>query len=120
VWDVVQNCLGYQCASPENLPDEEAELVDDSLQLFVDWGEISEDVALQGLRRVREAKRSIQEALDELARAGFLVLGGNYDGPLGNGQITGRIASLKVVRPGDLPALRAERPEGDREQPSRP
>jgi hypothetical protein len=112
VWEVLQDCLGYECASPENLQDEDAEVVDDALQLFVDWGEIGEDVALQGLRKVREAKRSLQAALDALARAGFLVLGGNYIGPLANGQINGRIASLHVVRPEDLEALRADRPEG--------
>lgn len=84
----------------------------------MDWGEIGEDVALQGLRKVREAKRSMQEALDELARAGFLLFGGNYVGPLANGQITGRIASLHVVRPGDLQALRADRTERDRQQPN--
>jgi hypothetical protein len=118
VWDVVHGSLGYQYALPEDLTDDQADIVDSTVQQLIEWGEISEDVALQGLPKVREAKRSMQDRIDELASAGFLLLGGARVGPLAGGAITGRISVLHVVRPEDLAALKMDQPEDAREQPN--
>lgn len=100
IWDLMVNAYGYDCGADENsdLTDEEADIVDDVLQAFVDWGEIGPDVVSQGFRAVRRAKRSVQAGLNELTAAGFVVLGGERRGAWAGGAITGKVAMLRVVR----------------------
>lgn len=109
VWEIIEHSLAYECVGPKDLGDEQAEVVDDALQLFADLGEISDEVAAQGFRAIRDAKRSLSAALDGLAEVGFLVLGGERQGSWAAGQVTGKIAVLHVVRPDELEALREGR-----------
>ncbi|VXC13116.1 HNH endonuclease signature motif containing protein [Aeromicrobium sp. 9AM] len=102
VWDLMGGAMAYQCGSPEDLADDEADLVDGALQDFKDWGEIAPSVIDNGFRAVRSAKRSIQDHLDNLAAAGFAALGGERQGIWAAGQVKGKIAVLEIVRVSDL------------------
>ena len=74
---------------------------------MVDWGEIAEEVTAQGFRQVREGKQSLQAALEKLARAGFLVLGGSTSARFGmTDQVRLEVSVVRVVRPGDLEGMR--------------
>jgi hypothetical protein len=105
VWELMHGAFAYQCGSPDDLTDEDAEVVDGALQTFVDWGEISEDVVGQGFRAIRDRKRAMQEEMEALAARGFVLLGGERQGAWAGGAVTGRIAVLQVVRPDELDAL---------------
>jgi hypothetical protein len=111
IWALLDHSMAYQCGSPDDLTDEEAELVDGALQVFVDWAEIASDVVAEGFRAVREAKKSIQAEFDALINAGFVLLGGHRKGAWSGGEVTGKIAVLEVVRPADLEALAVQAPE---------
>jgi hypothetical protein len=104
VWSVMSGAHAYQTGAPESLPDDVADLVDDALQLFVDSGEISEDITARGFRAVRDAKRSIQAELDALTSAGLVVLGGRRRGDIAPG-FTGDIAIVQVVTTAELQKL---------------
>lgn len=110
LWELLDAVLGWQIGTPEGLAADEEDLVDDAMQAITDWGEISSDVRAEGFRSVREAKRSLQAQLDELASAGFLLLGGRRKGTFGGGMVIGPIAVLEVVRPDELEALREPGP----------
>lgn len=116
LWNLLQGAFGYQTSSPDDLTDDEADLVDGAVQMFVDWGDISEDVTAQGQRAIREAKRSLQSELEALDAAGFVVLTARYDGPLAAGAITGPITVLHVVRASELHQY--ARPSADNEAPN--
>ncbi|MFI9487366.1 hypothetical protein ACIG47_13330 [Promicromonospora sp. NPDC052451] len=100
IWDLMFKAYGYDCGADEDadLTDAEADLVDDALQAFVDWGEIGPDVVSHGFRAMRDAKRSVHAALDDLTSAGFVVLGGERQGSWAGGTLTGKVALLRVVR----------------------
>lgn len=111
LWELLDEVLGWQVGMPTELTTAEEDLIDTAMQTITDWGEISTDVRAQGFRSVRDAKRSLQAELDELARSGFLLLAGRREGVFGGGALTGPVAVLEVVRPADLEALRVPRPE---------
>lgn len=102
MWEHMCGSLGYSCGLPDDLTDDEAELVDGALQSFVDWGEISEDVISQGFRAVREAKKALQSELDALSGASFAVLATDTKGSWAGGVVRGRVAVLQVVRKSEL------------------
>ncbi|NKY11210.1 hypothetical protein [Cellulomonas hominis] len=111
VWNVMSGAHAYQTGAPGNLPDDVADLVDDALQVFVDCGEISEDITAGGLRAVRDAKRAIQAELDALASADLTVLGGRRRGEIAPG-FTGDIAIVHVVTTDEFRTLTSP-PESD-------
>lgn len=113
LWDLLDAVLGWQVGMPEGLTSAEEDLIDDALQTITDWGEISGDVRAQGLRSVRDAKRSLQDLLNDLADAGFVLLAGRRKAAFGGGALTGPVAVLEVVRPADLEALRVPKPEAE-------
>ena len=97
IWDLVCGAFAYECGSPEGLTDEDAELIDQVLQTFTDWGDIATEVVTRGFRAVREGKRALQAELDALTAAGFVVLGGERQGRWAGGTLTGKIAVLEIV-----------------------
>ncbi|RBY94515.1 hypothetical protein DQ244_04200 [Blastococcus sp. TBT05-19] len=111
LWPLLAGALGWQIGMPEALSDEDADLIDESMQLFTDWCDISSDVEAQGFRSVRDAKRSLTGQLNQMAAAGFVVLGGRREAALGAG-VTGPVVVLEVVRPEGLEALRVSVPGG--------
>lgn len=104
VWGVMAGAHAYQTGVPENMPDDVADLIDDALQVFVDCGEISEDITAGGFRAVRDAKRSLQGELDSLAAAGLVVVGGRRRGEIAQG-VTGDVAIVHVVTAAELTSL---------------
>ncbi|WP_330999252.1 HNH endonuclease [Kocuria turfanensis] len=77
IWSVVAGAEAYDFHGLEE-PDAPKNLVDASdgfLQEAHDWGEISDDVKLQGFGSIREAKRSLSTRLDELRALGLRVFG---------------------------------------------
>ncbi|HEY0166590.1 MAG TPA: hypothetical protein VGB75_06060 [Jatrophihabitans sp.] len=93
-------------ACPKQLTPEHEDIIDEALQTIADWCDISDDVEEQGLRAVRQAKRSITAELESLAQAGFLLLGGERQAAFGGGSLVGPIFVLQVVRPDELAELR--------------
>lgn len=85
LWELMDGVLAWQVGMPEGLTTAEEDLVDNAMQTITDWGEISNDVREQGFRSVRDAKRSLQAQLDELAHAGFVLLAGRRQGTFGGG-----------------------------------
>ncbi len=77
LWTLLDGALGWQVGMPEDLTDEEEDLIDSAVQTFTDWCDISSDVEAQGFRAMRDAKRSLTGELNELAQAGFLSLRGS-------------------------------------------
>ena len=59
LWPLISRAFGWQLGMPEGLSEDEEDLVDSALQAITDGCDISTDVELQGLRSVREAKRSM-------------------------------------------------------------
>jgi len=77
IWSVVVGAHAYDFQGLDE-PDAHRELVDaaDSfLQEARDWGEISEDVKLQGFGSIRDAKRSLGSRVEELRALGLRVFG---------------------------------------------
>ena len=107
IWDLM-NAFGYECGYPDDLTDEEADLVDEALQVFVDWGEIAPDVVGQGFRAVREAKRAVQSELDLLTQAGFVVLGAERTGRWAGEVVTGKVAIFHIIRASELYGYRIQ------------
>lgn len=110
VWPLLSNVYGWSLGMPEHLTCEQEDLIDDALQTIADWCDISDDVAAQGLRSVREAKRSITAELEALAQAGFLMLGGQRQASFAGASLVGPVLVLQVVRPEELDALRVPTP----------
>lgn len=106
LWELLDGVLGWQVGMPEGLTTDEEDMIDNAMQVITDWGEISTDVRAQGFRSVRDAKRSLEAELREMASAGFVLLAGRRQGTFGGGLLTGPVAVLEVVRPEDLEALR--------------
>lgn len=76
VWDVVAGAsLFYFQTVDADVDREVARLADDFLTTARDWGDIAEDVQVQGFAAVREAQDSIQEQLIELVQRGLFVYG---------------------------------------------
>ncbi|WMY80088.1 hypothetical protein [Citricoccus sp. I39-566] len=97
------DAMAYDCNGPERLAPQDADLVDECLQNFVDWGELATEVSIQGFGAVREGKRSLQESLDSLAAAGFTVFGGTGRAQFGiQDPVTLPVAIIRVVREQDL------------------
>lgn len=119
VWSILQGSLAYVLNAPSDLTADEEDLVDRVLQECRDWGEIWPDVTDQGLRHVRDAKRSIRQAITDLTDAGFVLLGGATDMPIVDGSLTGRVAFFEVRRPDELDhgPWTASGPEGDFDRP---
>ena len=55
IWDLVCGAFTYESGSPEGLTDEDAEIIDQALQTFTDWGEVATEVVTRAFRAVREA-----------------------------------------------------------------
>lgn len=106
LWELLDEVLGWQVGMPTGLAPDQEDFLDAAMQTVTDWGDISTDVRAQGFRYVRDAKRSLQGVLDELARAGFLLLAGRRRGTFGGGAVSGPVAVLEVVRPEALEAMR--------------
>jgi len=77
----------------------------DFLQNARDWGEISSEVADNGMRAVREAKNSLAIDLKALQERDFLVLGGRR-----HGVITGGVGPPSPIADAYLIVLRADDP----------
>lgn len=107
LWDLLTSAFGWQLSSPEGLSEAEEDLIDGVLQSCADWADISSDVQNHGLHAVRDAKRSLQNDLEALAEAGFLLLGGQRNAVWGGGLATGPLVALQVVRPNELAAMQA-------------
>lgn len=106
VWPLLSHAYGWSLGMPQQLTAEHEDLIDEALQAIADWCDISDDVEAQGLRAVRQAKRSITAELESLAQAGFLLLGGERQAAFGGGALVGPIFVLQVVRPDELDQLR--------------
>lgn len=102
LWPVMQGALGWEVGMPDGLTPEDEDLIDDAVQLFTDWCEILPDVEMQGMRAMREAKRSISDELLKLLERGFLVLAGNRDATFGGGEVRGPVMVLQILRPSEL------------------
>lgn len=103
LWNLMADAMAYDCNGPERLALQDADLVDECLQNFVDWGELATEVSIQGFRAVREGKRSLQESLDSLAAAGFTVFGGAGRAQFGiQDPVTLPVAIIRVLREQDL------------------
>jgi hypothetical protein len=77
LWDIVADAMAYRVAGLEDgqAPEQVVEAVDSFLQTVVDWGDISGDVKAQGLRSVRDAKRSLHAELTEILDLDLRVFG---------------------------------------------
>jgi len=77
LWEIVADTMAYRIVGLEDgqAPEQTVDAVDCFLQSVVDWGEISGDVRAQGLRSVREAKRSLQAELTEILELDLRVFG---------------------------------------------
>lgn len=77
VWSVIAGAHAYdfQGLDEPNVPQELVDASDTFLQEAHDWGEVSEDVKLQGFRSIRDAKRSLGSRLDELRALELRVFG---------------------------------------------
>lgn len=77
LWDIVADAMAYRVVGLEDgrAPEQTVDAVDSFLQSVVDWGEISSDVKDQGLRSVRDAKRSLHADLTELLDLDLRVFG---------------------------------------------
>jgi hypothetical protein len=111
LWPLIVRAFGWQVGMPENLTEDEEDLIDSVLQCVVDWCDISADIELQGLRSVRDAKRSMTAELNSLADAGFLLLCGQRQAAWGDGEVVGPVVVLEVMRPADWEPLRMSQPE---------
>ena len=120
LWPLISRAFGWQLGMPEGLSEDEEDIIDSALQTITDWCEISTDVELQGLRSVREAKRSMTAEIDSLAGAGFLLLAGQRQAAWGGGEVTGPVVVLEVMRPEDLEPLRLSPTEQGASAPETP
>lgn len=103
LWNLMADAMAYDCNGPEHLAPQDANLVDECLQNFVDWGELAAEVSTQGFRAVREGKRSLQESLESLAAQGFSVFGGTGRAQFGiQDPITLPVAIIRVLGQPDL------------------
>ncbi|MEY9864166.1 hypothetical protein ABH935_009820 [Catenulispora sp. GAS73] len=77
-WNVVRNTgfTRFAGLDDEDSEPEDVDLVDWFLGLLGDWGDIAADVEMAGPAGVRDAKRSLGEALKELADRRIVVFGG--------------------------------------------
>lgn len=102
LWSVLDRVQSYDFEPPSDreVPTALADMADEFLQLAHEWGEVSEDVTERGFQSVREAKRSLDKALSNLADHGLLVFGCRQrhmlSGGLGSPQPWG-VATLRVV-----------------------
>lgn len=106
LWPLIRHALGWSLGMPEGLTTDEEDHIDGVLQTITDWCDISTDVEFQGLRSIREAKRSITMEINSLTEAGFVLLGGERQAAFGGGAVVGPVVVLEVVRPEQLEALR--------------
>lgn len=110
LWPLINRAFGWYLGTPEGLTEDEEDLIDSVLQTITDWCDISTDVELQGLRSVREAKRSMTVELDSLASAGLVLLGGQRKVGWENDDVAGLAVVLEVMRPAELESLRVAAP----------
>ncbi|WP_406133847.1 hypothetical protein [Streptomyces zaomyceticus] len=101
LWPILSVCHGWlPHAEPDDCTDEEQDLIDDAVQTFQDWSEISLDVE-SSRSSVRDAQRSITAILDDLAERGLSLYAGSKDDyPLvgGPSPYLGTVAIFKIVR----------------------
>lgn len=119
LWPLISRAFGWQLGIPEGLTEDEEDLMDSVLQTITDWCDISTDVEMQGLRSLREAKRSMTAEIDSLAGAGFLLLGGQRQAAWGGGEFVGPVVVLEVIRPEDFEPLGVPAPEQGASAPER-
>lgn len=106
LWPLMRGVFGWSIGMPDDLSDEEEDIVDSVLQTITDWCDISINVEGQGLRAVREAKRSLTAEVEELRATGLVLLCGLRAGSWAGGEVVGPILVLEVVRPSELEDLR--------------
>jgi hypothetical protein len=77
LWDIVADAMAYRTSGLEDnqAPQEVCDAIDSFLQQAVDWGDIAGDVKSQGLHAVRDAKRSLHDALVEIHELDLRVFG---------------------------------------------
>jgi hypothetical protein len=81
LWRVIAHNHAYRFVTvPEDgkATQDQCDASDAFLDLVKDWGEISEEIELQGMTSIRDTKRSLGEALVDLARHGLVALGGRH------------------------------------------
>jgi hypothetical protein len=106
IWDVVANSQAYRFQSPEDGSDEEIDQADTFLDLARDCGEISDELIDQGMTAVRQAKRSLQDGLEDLHRVGLVVFGARRQLVIKGGQLPPDPwceAVLAIYRRADVP-----------------
>ena len=119
VWPIIEDVHSYALAGPadgEASPDA-CEAADAFLQLAHGWGEVSDEVSIGGIAKVREAKRSLEEGLERLRAQDLIAFGGRDRKLLRGGSqppSAWRVAVIEVVQSDDerIVAGRPPTPEG--------
>lgn len=89
LWSVIANSHAYRLSSAsesDGATAEQCDASDEFLDLVRDWGEISSEVEDRGMSAIRDVKRSLSDALVELARQGLFAFGGRRRLQLSGGE----------------------------------
>lgn len=99
LWPILSNCHGWLDAiEPDDCTDDEQDLIDEAVQSFRDWSDISLDVE-DSRAGVRDAQRSITVILGELKGKGIALFAGTKENqPFAGGAFLGSAAIFKFVR----------------------
>ncbi|MGW0545698.1 hypothetical protein [Streptomyces altiplanensis] len=101
LWPILSNCHGWlDTIEPDDCTDDEQDLIDEAVQSFRDWSEISLDVEVSR-SGVRDAQRSITALLEELKGKGLTLFAGTKENqPFAGGAFLGSAAVFKIDRMG--------------------
>ncbi|MFD0068359.1 hypothetical protein [Streptomyces sp. NPDC127574] len=99
LWPILSNCHGWlDTIEPDDCTDDEQDLIDEAVQSFRDWSEISLDVEVSR-SGVRDAQRSITDLLEELKGKGLILFAGTKENqPFAGGVFLGSAAVFKIDR----------------------
>lgn len=101
LWPILSGCLGWlEHEEPEDCTDEEQDLIDDAVQSFRDWSDISGDIEFSR-SSVRDAQRSLTAILGALAEKGLALYSATKeDYPLTGGPspFLGTVATFRIAR----------------------
>ncbi|MFJ3300078.1 hypothetical protein [Streptomyces bacillaris] len=99
LWPILSNCHGwFDTIEPDDCTDDEQDLIDEAVQSFRDWSEISLDVEVSR-SGVRDAQRSITALLEELKDRGLTLFAGTKENqPFAGGAFQGSAAVFKIDR----------------------
>ncbi|NML54847.1 hypothetical protein HHL19_34045 [Streptomyces sp. R302] len=101
LWPILSGCLGWlEHVEPDDCTEDEQDLIDDAVQTFRDWSDISSDIE-HSRASVRDAQRGITAIINELQEKGLVLYAGSRDRfPFvgGPSPLLGRVAIFKIAR----------------------